>query len=861
MPLRTKTWTAALSVCAACWIVASSAAGGAFRLRATGAQDEPAVTLRMIVVASADAADRVLARLAAGESFAVIARTQSIAPNAEAGGWLGRLPLSQLRPEVRGAIDGLRPGQITPVIRIPTGFAVFRVEDDDGDDGVVDRAIASSGAVKPAFEVSGFAEAHMQLNLRSTSDDWYRDSRRICDERTAALKIARERVTAAVAQEAASRPTLDLMQLHHGLAQLAAYEGRMADAIESFEQAYALARAADAAESMLQMEQALGVAHLHKAGIDNLVHAHPGEFCLLHQWPAGRYDKTEDVERAVAYFERYLERKPEEREVWWLLNLAHMRLGSYPSGVPSAYLIQPTAFEAGAERVGRFHDVAAEAGVAAVLSAGGAVVDDFTGDGRFDIIFSTMDNCESMRMYVANGDGTFADRTAEAGLSDQFGALNIVHGDYDNDGCPDLIALRGGWQSLPQPKSLLRNDCRGRFTDVTEEAGLASVRTSTQTAVWTDFDNDGWLDLFVGAEGTAAQLFHNRGDGTFVDIAREAGVARVAFTKGVTAMDFDNDRLPDLYVSNYGGRNFLYRNNGDGTFTEMAEAARVAGPELGFATWFFDYDNDGWQDLLAVSYIMSVDELVRGYVGTPLNGLPTRLYRNMGDGTFRDVSTAAGFDRVWMPMGANFGDVDNDGWLDIYLGTGNPSYVSTVGSVLLRNREGRAFVDVTASSGTGELHKGHGVAFADLDDDGDQEIVFEVGGATPGDRHAARLFENPGHGNNWLSIRLTGTTSNRLAVGARIAVTTTDAEGNRRQIHRTVTSGGSFGGSPLRQHVGLGASRGPVDIEIWWPSTNLRQRFAGVAVNQRITIEEGTDSYTRDTGSPVTLGGSRRAAR
>src|SRR5690606_17788296 len=128
----------------------------------------------------------------------------------------------------------------------------------------------------------------------------------------------------------------------------------------------------------------------------------------------------------------------------------------------------------------------------------------------------------------------------------------------------------------------------------------------------------------------------------------------------------------------------------------------------------------------------------------------------------------------------------------------SPSYVTTVGSVLLHNRDGRAFADVTASTGTGELHKGHGVAFADLDDDGDQEIVFEVGGATPGDRHAIRLFENPGTENNWLSVRLVGSGSNRSAIGARITVTTRDASGGLRQIHRAVTSGGSFGGSPLR---------------------------------------------------------------
>src|SRR5690606_39000468 len=226
--------------------------------------------------------------------------------------------------------------------------------------------------------------------------------------------------------------------------------------------------------------------------------------------------------------------------------------------------------------------------------------------------------------------------------------------------------------------------------------------------------------------------------------------------------------------------NFLYRNNRNGTFTEFAAAARVAGTPTGFATWFFDYNNDGHQDLFVTSYVASLDEMARHLLALPGQGTTMKLYRNMGDGTFRDATREAGLDRVLMPMGANFGDIDNDGWLDMYLGTGNPSYVSLAGSVLLRNVEGRRFVDVTASSGTGELHRGHGVAFADMDNDGDQDIVFEVGGITPGDRHALRLFENPGHGNDWLAVRLAGVKTNRSAVGARITVTVEDASGARR---------------------------------------------------------------------------------
>jgi hypothetical protein len=178
--------------------------------------------------------------------------------------------------------------------------------------------------------------------------------------------------------------------------------------------------------------------------------------------------------------------------------------------------------------------------------------------------------------------------------------------------------------------------------------------------------------------------------------------------------------------------------------------------------------------------------------------------------------------------------------------------------VLLQNVEGRRFVDVTASSGTGELHRGHGVAFADMDGDGDQDIVFQVGGVTVGDRHALRLFENPGHGNDWLALKLVGQTSNRSAVGARLAVTVVDAAGRARTIHRVVTAGGSFGGNPLAQHVGLGRGATRVDVEVWWPTTNRRQRFDDVGRNQWWRIDELMDRATPLPRSPVVLGGPGR---
>jgi hypothetical protein len=822
---------------------------------------EPAITLRMLTATSRESAERLLVRLAAGESFVTLATTESTAPTAAEGGWLGRLPLSQLRPEIRQAINGLQPGQITGVVQLPTGFAIFRVEADEPptSSGSVGAAIASTGAVKYVYDVSGFTDARISLESLPKAAGWNLDPEETCEARDAAIATARASAEAylapANAWARAGRDPLDLMQMVVALGQLAAFEGRMDLAITRFREATALATASVPAAAA-QMEEALGLAHFHKAGLDNGIFAHPGDFCLLSLAPGRPYPKPQDASTAITHFERYLSTRPDDLEVRWFLNLAYMATGGYPDRVPRHQLIPPSVF-AGSVDVGRFHDVAEAAGIVNVESAGGIIVDDFRGTGQFDIVTSTSDKCRPARFHVNNGNGTFTDRTEAAGLARQLGGLNTVQGDFNNDGCPDVLILRGGWEELPQRRSLLRNNCDGTFTDITVASGLGAPTTS-QTAVWFDFDNDGWLDVFIGNENMRAQLFRNRGNGTFEDVAGASGVDRVAFTKGVVAADYDNDRDADLFVSNYGGSNFLYRNNGNGTFTDVATAARVLGTPQGFAAWFFDYDNDGWQDLFVTSYVASIDDMVRDLLGQSHHGTTMKLYRNQQDGTFRDVTIDAGLNRVLMPMGSNFGDLDNDGFLDMYLGTGNPSYGALQGSVLLQNVEGRRFVDVTASSGTGELHRGHGVAFADMDGDGDQDIVFQVGGVTVGDRHALRLFENPGHGNDWLALKLVGQTSNRSAVGARLAVTVVDAAGRARTIHRVVTAGGSFGGNPLAQHVGLGRGATRVDVEVWWPTTNRRQRFDDVGRNQWWRIDELMDRATPLPRSPVVLGGPGR---
>jgi hypothetical protein len=506
--------------------------------------------------------------------------------------------------------------------------------------------------------------------------------------------------------------------------------------------------------------------------------------------------------------------------------------------------------------VGRFTDVAREAGLNVFSAAGGAIVDDFENNGLLDVITSSADMCDPLHYFHNNGDGTFTDRTLQAGLSGQLGGLNIIQADYNNDGCMDFLVLRAGWE-FPIRKSLLRNNCDGTFTDVTEKSGFGGTLAPTQTAAWADIDNDGYLDLFIGNENAPSQLFRNKGDGTFEDISHAAGIDKTAFSKGVVAADYDQDGYVDFYVSNFEGANFLYHNNHNLTFTDVAKQAGVQAPYISFATWFFDYDNDGWPDLFVTSYNnFTDDQVIRSYLGLRVSAETLKLYRNLHNGTFQDVSAQVGLDKVFMPMGANFGDVDNDGFLDIYMGMGAPSFATLMPHVLLRNNGGKTFVDITASSATGELHKGHGIAFADLERNGHEDIVAEIGGAVPGDKHAMRVFRNPGNDNDWINVRLIGVKSNRAAVGAEIKVTVENDGGTRRSIYRTVGDTSSFGSNPMEQHIGLGHGARILSLDVWWPATNTRQQFSNVDKNEFIAIKEFDTAYTKLKRQPYRLGGS-----
>ena len=551
------------------------------------------------------------------------------------------------------------------------------------------------------------------------------------------------------------------------------------------------------------------------------------------------------LERGVIWQGALLEEDPENLRAQWILNLTIMALGEWPDRVHRDYRI-PRSSLTGSEELERFRNVATEVGLDAVSISGGGIVDDFNGDGFLDVMVSSRGFFDQLRYFESDGSERFIERTSQVGLEGLVGGLNIVQADYDNDGDPDVLVLRGGWLVQGFPNSLLRND-GGTFSDVTYEAGIYSEHP-TQTGSWADFDGDGWLDLFVGNESRdgamhRSELFRNKGDGTFEEIADLVGLDIAQFVKGVDWGDYDNDGRPDLYVSVLRGSNLLFHNTGADTtgnwhFDDVTEKAGVADPFHSFPTWFWDFDNDGYLDLFAAGYQAQTADIVREYMGEKHGAELPRLYRNLADGTFEDVTAPRGLDRIMYAMGSNFGDVDNDGWLDLFVGTGDPDFRQLMPNRMFRNTSGY-FEEVTGAGGFGALDKGHGVSFADIDNDGDTDVHIVLGGANEGDLSPNALYENPGSDHHFIVLTLVGQKANRSGLGARISITVEDGEGVRT-IHRVVGTGGSFGANPVRQEIGLGPALRVVNVDIRWPGSGTVDSLHGLELDRAYQVKEGT---------------------
>jgi enediyne biosynthesis protein E4 len=497
----------------------------------------------------------------------------------------------------------------------------------------------------------------------------------------------------------------------------------------------------------------------------------------------------------------------------------------------------------------------------------GVAMFDYNNDGRLDLFFvngallqnpmpagampDKRDPRFWNRLYRNNGDGTFADVTEKAGLQGHGYGMGVASGDYDNDGYTDLLVTNLGGNTL------YHNNGDGTFTDVTRQAGVGGSGWCTGAA-FVDYDRDGRLDIIVSRyvewdfaanvfcgehrpgyraychpdqfKAISCLVFHNNGDGTFSDVSKACGItSSPGKALGVAVNDFDRDGWPDIFVANDSVAEQLFRNNHDGTFSEVALLSGAAygengGVFAGMGTDFADYNNDGWPDIFV----------------NALANQKYMLFRNH-KGVFEDVTDSSGVGAITLlhsGWGAKMVDYDNDGWLDLFIAQGHvmdnieltdPSLRYLEGLLIMKNTQGK-FRDVSGQSGAalGVPRAARGAAFGDLDNDGFIDVAVNCNDGQ------AVILRNQGNGNHWLSIHLVGAASNRDGIGSRIRLVT---EEGLELFSYVSTSGSYLSASDKRAHFGLGSSKKARLVEISWPS-GVVQRLESVAADQILIVHE-----------------------
>jgi len=493
----------------------------------------------------------------------------------------------------------------------------------------------------------------------------------------------------------------------------------------------------------------------------------------------------------------------------------------------------------------RFRDIAEETGTQRFAGAGPASWADYDQDGRYDLISC---GCDTYCQLFRNLGTKFEDVTLAAGLERVDPGFGAVWGDYDGDSYPDLYIARDGWNG-PGADALLHNKGNGTFEEVTVKAGIVQPGSGFNVAFF-DYDKDEWLDLLVTNGVTLDPhphaLYHNRGDGTFEDVTKKAGVLEEPRngTIGLAVADYDQDGWPDFFIHGRYRPNTFYHNRGDGTFEEISRQAGVAGDgkQNGFMALACDIDSDGDPDIVTSS-LAAWDVVLAGY-RSDYKPVPepdqVRIYRNDGNLKFTEIGWESGFIYPIGSMSANAGDIDNDGHLDLYLGTGNPDLRRLEPNVLYMNNGKGYFMDRTRSAGAGMLGKGHGVTFLDFDGDGYLEMYAEVGGFYHGDFWLSVFYKSEGpKDNHWLEVELSQEGRNRQAVGAAVTVVSGDLN-----QWREVTNGRGFGSSdPPILHYGLGKNLRVEKLTIRWPDGKTVS-YPPPPVDKKIRIRKGDPTWT-----------------
>jgi len=598
------------------------------------------------------------------------------------------------------------------------------------------------------------------------------------------------------------------------------------------------------------LESFIALAYLRIGEQQNCISNRNDQSCVFPISGTGVHTNKKPAEEAIDRYIKIIQSKPKDYLSVWLLNVACQANGSVPSNVPPELII-PQSRYVNEWNCPKFNEIAMDLGIENTGWAGGVCCDDFDNDGYIDIISSSAQIRDNVKYFHNNGDGTFSDWTKKAGLEGEWEGLDIVQADYNNDGWMDFIIPRGGWkyEAGHLPPSLMKNNGDGTFSDVTIEAGLMDENPS-QVAEWADADHDGDLDLFLGHEmGYPSHFYLNNGNGTFTDVTKKAGLELSSYVKGANWGDYDNDGYPDLYVSCFQKFCHLYHNDGvkDGMvhFTDVTEKAGAPGTPSNFPCWWFDYNNDGWQDIYVSAYQPGYTiNSCREFMGLPMDStLFPILYKNNGNGTFTNVAKEAHIEYETFTMGCNYGDLDNDGYLDFYLGIGAPDYKAIFPKRMFHNHEGKYFEDCSISGGFSQLQKGHAIAFCDFDFDGDQDVYADYGAFYYGDVYENALYENPGFENNWINVKFDGVKTNKSGVGNRVKLTFNDG-GKVRSTYFLISKGASFGGNPIRLQAGVGKATVIDEMEVTWEATGEKQVIKNIPVNKIYLDKEGSSSLT-----------------
>lgn len=603
----------------------------------------------------------------------------------------------------------------------------------------------------------------------------------------------------------------------------------------------------------------------------NCVDHHNHQSCIFPFKNQGVHQNKMYALVAVSVYEKLLGKYPYRRDYYWLLNIARSAAGLLPT--QSSDFTELSQFFKSKPKQTDFEDEAFAMGIINLSGEGSVIVDDFDNDRKLDIVFSGKDENSTLKFFHREGE-YYVNRSTEFGLDKITGGENIVQADFDNDGFTDILVLRGAWKGKfgKVPSTLLHNEGGKYFTDITKKSGLLFFE-SAQVGAWGDFNNDGWLDLAIATESDQegnpgrVLLFQNNKDGTFSEVSQKMGINALGHFKSVSWGDFNNDGWQDLYVTSFHGKNLLYKNlgalnNGVPKFVNIANELDILGQGTSLQGFFWDFNNDGFLDIGVTNFLVeswdqlsnpasltpsTSDNFFNYYLSLSKHSNQPRafpiVYKNIGGKTFSDVTAELDLKIPLMGMGINYGDIDNSGYKSLYFATGRIGYEYLIPDRAFKNSNGTKFKDITLASGLGHLQKTHGIAFADLNNDGLQDIVAVHGGWYPGDTSYTSVFVNQTKAakqNSWIKLKLFGVQSNKSAIGARIKVIVEVENKQVKEFYSYVNSGAGFGASPLLQQVGLGKAKKIIKIEVLWPGNNYVQNFYGAELNSYYEIVEGS---------------------